>query len=161
MTDLNKSVSRKNALIIIIFIIVFVLVLMAALALSHTAYQNNAKTIISNKSDFTETAPGIFVYGYDDEKTYVDIREIVKTDKKAIFSILNVMEKDSENNFNPIDKANEYIDVENKIPKYVTIKVSDRGKSKQYMIILVAKSCKNQFILENKVILNGNFLDEY
>ncbi|HOO23062.1 MAG TPA: hypothetical protein PKY53_05210 [Clostridia bacterium] len=160
--DLNARVSKKTGLIIIISVIVAVVAAMIGIALGHEAYEKSTRADIVNLADFTETAPKILVYGYNDDSISVNISEIVKVTKNATFKVLSVKEKVSDTEYNIIDKSGaNIVNVSDKVAKYVTVQVTNKHKNKQYMLILVAKSNLNNTIIAHNTQLDGNFLDIY
>lgn len=160
--DLNAKVSKKTGLIIIIAIIVAVVAAMIGMAFGHQSFENNTKVDITNLSDFTQTAPKILIYGYDDENISVNMSEIIKVSKNAYFKVLNVKEKVENNEFSIVDKSgSSAINVSDKVAKYVTVEVLNKHKSKQYMIVLVAKSNEANTIIAHNAEIDGNFLDIY
>lgn len=160
--DLNATVSKKTGLIVIISIIIAVIAAMIGIAAGHIAYENSTKTEITNISDFTETTPKIYIYGYADGKVSVNISDIIQISENATFSILSVKEKAGEKQFNIIDKSgNTVVDVSNDVAKYVTVEITNGRKSSQYMLVLVAKSNEANTILAHNTTIDGNFLDVY
>jgi uncharacterized repeat protein (TIGR02543 family) len=159
---LNTKVSKRSSLIIVISIIVFVLVAMIGIAAGHVAYENSRQTKITNLSDFTQSAPNIYIYGYTDGKQTVNIGEIIEVSENATFQVLNVKEKVGDTEYNIIDLTGSLdIDVSDDVAKYVTVEVDNKYESTQYMLILVSELNEANTILAHNIAIDGNFLDVY
>ncbi|MFA6867455.1 MAG: hypothetical protein WCR54_08100 [Clostridia bacterium] len=158
----NKRVSPKTTAFVLIAVAVIVMVAIIGSIAGYNAYKNATMTEITNLNTFIKNNPSTFVYEYPDETITVDMSKIVNLSKNATMEIVNVKIKNSSAEYDVVDNSgNLLVDVSDKVAKYVTINVNNSFKSKEYIVVLVASSDKDNTIYAENVEVKNGFIDLY
>lgn len=144
---LNKKISARKAVVIIIAVIAVCLAAVTAGVAGHTAYLENQKAFIINDEELSVSAPNSLTYFYQDGVKSVDLEKVIKVSKGASFTVEKLKDEDG----SVVKPDGKNVDVSVKLQRQAQVKVvSKSGKStNDYLITVAPKSAENNVISYN------------